>query len=100
MAIKRKMESGEAEAKVEKKVRTIDEILKPYKDYQRQSVAGKFDRANAGRIGELADLINQAEDDKKELCSTIDKATAKMRKESLALKKKWEQALGFTDGDD
>ena len=59
MAIKKKQENWGSEMKEEKKVRTIDEILKPYKEYQRQSVAGKFDSSNASRIGELADLINQ-----------------------------------------
>ena len=99
MAIKKKVDSSDTEAKVEKKVRTIDEILKPYKDYQRQSVSGKFDSIKVGRIGQLFDLINQAEEDKKELCSEINKAVAKMVKERAALVSKMEKAMA-NDGDD
>lgn len=100
MAIKKKTANWDAETKEEKKVRTIDEILKPYKEYERKSVSGKFDGIKVSRIGQLFDLINQAGADKKELCSTIDKAVGKMKKESEALKKKWEKAMSFTDGDD
>ena len=77
-------------AKEEKKGRTIDEILAPYKSYKRQSVAGSI---KAPRLGELMAMIEQGKADRKELCAVIDNAMNEMKKEARAMSKKMEALL-------